>query len=118
MVASSPVCPPRSVSFSLSLSLSQAFNVSAEVGVSEWLSGRLELPHGAIKDSEHVAYSTQIYIVAEGQPNALELAIAMPTNKARQRRREATTAPNAGLFIRLFVFFFFVRWACRVYVNY
>lgn len=62
----------------------QAFKVPAEVGISEWLSGRLELPQGAIKDSEHVAYSTQIYIVGEGQPNALELAIAMPTKKARR----------------------------------
>lgn len=60
---------------------SQAFNVPQEVGISEWLSGRLELPEGAIKDSEHVSYSTQLYIVGEGQPNALELAIAMPSSK-------------------------------------
>lgn len=59
----------------------QAFNVPAEVGISEWLSGSLMLPPEAIKDSEHVAHSTQIYIVGDGQPDALELAIAMPTNE-------------------------------------
>lgn len=64
----------------------QAFNVASEVGISEWLSGRMELPPGAIKDSEHVALSTQIYVVAEGQPNALELAIAMPSKKASRSR--------------------------------
>lgn len=46
------------------------------------MSGTLQLPPQAIKDSEHVAHSTQIYIVGEGQPNALELAIALPTNEA------------------------------------
>ncbi|CAM9754960.1 unnamed protein product, partial [Hapterophycus canaliculatus] len=59
----------------------QAFRVGSEVGMSEWLSGSLELPPGAIKDSEHVSLSTQIYVVAEGQPDALELAIAMPSKK-------------------------------------
>lgn len=76
----------------------QAFNVSSEVGISEWLSGRMELPPGAIKDSEHVALSTQIYVVAEGQPNALELAIAMPSKKASR----------SGLFCFCFYFYFFV----------
>lgn len=60
----------------------QAFSVGSEVGMSEWLSGSLELPPGAIKDSEHVSLSTQVYVVAEGQPDALELAIAMPSKKA------------------------------------
>lgn len=56
--------------------------MSSEVGISEWVSGTLQLPPQAIKDSEHVAHSTQIYIVGAGQPNALELAIALPTNEA------------------------------------
>lgn len=65
----------------------QAFSTKSQVGISEWLSGRLELPPGGIKDSESVTFSTQIYVVAEGQPNALELAIAMPQKKARRARR-------------------------------
>lgn len=65
----------------------QAFLVAPEVGISEWLTGRLELPPGAIKDSEHVALSTQIYVVAEGQPDALEIAIAMPSKKVQYTGR-------------------------------
>lgn len=78
----------------------QAFNRQAEAGISEWLSGRLELPPGAIKDSESVTYSTQIYVVAEGQPGALELAIAMPQQKARGEERGG--GRGAGLTGRLF----------------
>ncbi|CAM9401933.1 unnamed protein product [Ectocarpus fasciculatus] len=70
----------------------QAFLVAPEVGISEWLTGRLELPPGAIKDSEHVALSTQIYVVAEGQPNALEIAIAMPSKKTKRTTFDAKTA--------------------------
>ncbi|CAN0289174.1 unnamed protein product, partial [Ectocarpus sp. 12 AP-2014] len=70
----------------------QAFLVGPEVGISEWLTGRLELPPGAIKDSEHVALSTQIYVVAEGQPDALEIAIAMPSKKTKRTTFDAKTA--------------------------
>ncbi|CAM9883336.1 unnamed protein product [Ectocarpus sp. 6 AP-2014] len=70
----------------------QAFLMGPEVGISEWLTGRLELPPGAIKDSEHVALSTQIYVVAEGQPDALEIAIAMPSKKTKRTTFDAKTA--------------------------
>lgn len=75
----------------------QAFLVGPEVGISEWLTGRLELPPGAIKDSEHVALSTQIYVVAEGQPDALEIAIAMPSKKVHGRGKErlSSVCPSA-----------------------
>lgn len=70
--------------------------------MSEWLSGSLELPPGAIKDSEHVSLSTQVYVVAEGQPDALELAIAMPSKKASEKDH------GGGRFVGHFHFVFVV----------
>ncbi|CAM9799606.1 unnamed protein product [Discosporangium mesarthrocarpum] len=73
-------------------SAAQAFNVPAEAGISGWLSGTLLLPPTAVKDAEHVARSTQVYWVGDCQPNALELAVALPDNEVRNEFFDPTTA--------------------------
>ncbi|CAM9753119.1 unnamed protein product [Choristocarpus tenellus] len=73
-------------------SAAQAFSVPAEADISGWLSGTLQLPPTAVKDAEHVARSTQIYWVGDCQPNALELALAMPDNEVRNDFFDPSTA--------------------------
>jgi hypothetical protein len=46
---------------------------------SAWISGSVELPPGAIKDAEGVGDVTQVFFVSDCQDNAIELAIADPS---------------------------------------
>ena len=74
----------------------QAFNLQAEPPISELLFGRLELPPGAIKDPEFATSSTQTYVIAQGQTNALELAIAMPQKDVRGGEKDGGVGGFVG----------------------
>lgn len=46
-----------------------------------YATGIIELPPGAIKDSEGVGACAQIYFIAECQENSIELGIADPNHQ-------------------------------------
>lgn len=93
----------------------QAFNVRSEAGISGWVSGTLQLPPEAIKDSEYVPHSTQHYVVEDGQPNALEFAIALPKNEVRAESAVGSPCRKKGLVDDpLFLSFFFGSFSISV----
>lgn len=57
----------------------QNFHIKGHDSFPSWISGALELPPLSQKEPEAVGICTQVFYVAQGQPKALEVAIASPT---------------------------------------
>ncbi len=75
-----PITGPRPPGKTGVARAAQHFYIPQITGKSSgWISGSVELPPGAIKDAEGVGDVTQVFFVSDCQDNAIELAIADPS---------------------------------------